>query len=149
MESSEDLRALTDKVIRCERIAIPDLHGEFRREAILLFSQTIEVCLLLDNHRILSLDVLEWEDKPPVEVTLSIHGSIMDVSLLSRVINTTNPTVICKNNYSKINVPIIFKPVENYCKYVKLLVPPMLHKLDENTYINTTILNKTIQLCLD
>ena len=87
----DDFRALTNEVIRCERIAIPDLHGEFRRETILLFSQTVEVYLLLDNHHILSFDVLKWVDKSPVEVTLSIHRTIMDISLLSRVINTTNP----------------------------------------------------------
>lgn len=48
--------------------------------------------LLLDDHDLLGRDVLKGEHKPPVEVTLSVHGAIVDIGLLGLVLSTQPAT---------------------------------------------------------
>ena len=57
---------------------------ETRRALLFLNS----VHLLTDDHHLLSRQIFEGEDKSPIEVALSIHGPVMDISLLSLVLAT-------------------------------------------------------------
>ena len=93
-------RLLTDEVIWAEEVVVPDLQCEARVHVHLRLAQTVEVLLLLDDYHLLRWKVLEWEHKAPVEVTLSVHGAVVHVRLLSIVLST-NPAVcvLCEGVY--------------------------------------------------
>ena len=57
---------------------------EPRRKLLLLNSAH----LFTDDHDLLSRQIFKREDKPPVEIALSVHGPVMDISLLSLVFAT-------------------------------------------------------------
>ena len=73
---------LTDEIVRVEEIIVPDLEGDLWWKPTFCLVQTEEMLKLPCNHDLLLRDVLEREDQPPVEVTFSIHGSIVNISFL-------------------------------------------------------------------
>ena len=96
----QERRLLTNEVIWAEEVVVPDLQCEARVHVHLRLAQTVEVLLLLDDYHLLRWKVLEWEHKAPVEVTLSVHGAVVHVRLLSIVLST-NPAVcvLCEGVY--------------------------------------------------
>ena len=100
---------LTDEVVWIEEIIVPDLHGEDGRKMALRLCQAVEVFLLLDNHHVLCREILHREHKPPVEVTLSVHRTIMNVCLLS-IIFSTKPATQQRRGEGRGNTETL-----NYC----------------------------------
>ena len=52
------------------------------------------VYLFLNDHRLLSLNILKREDEPPVEAPCPIHGAIVNVCFLNIALVTEPPVNI-------------------------------------------------------
>ena len=80
------MAVLTNEVVWIEEVVVPHLEGESRRNWNFRLAQTVNMFLLSHHQHPLSSQVLEWEDKPPVEVSLSVHGSVVHICLLCLVL---------------------------------------------------------------
>jgi len=83
---------LTEEIIRCELVVVPQLQGEARGHWHHSLAQTVEVLFLPNNHDLLWRKVLKRADHSPVEVAFSIQWAVVDVCLLSLIL-TSKPTV--------------------------------------------------------
>ncbi len=85
--------ALTNEVIWIEQIIVPHLDGEPWRQPPLCCVQTVEVLLLPHHHDFLLGEVFKGEQQTPVEVSLSIQGAVVDISLLGLIQSLEPPAV--------------------------------------------------------